>query len=275
MSRPSAVGGHHYALVLVTGPRAGGTTPYEVRLDGARVWPQDRRRFRRRSSAPTTPGAPVGSHVRLLPRVRPHEVAVLAAQGGAPRGPRGRRAAGAGRCRCAAATRRVAARARPARRPGLRRRGLARDRRANPRAARLTVPPGESIADFEEYTRLYRESWCEPYVRWLLSTVPTAMIFDDHDVHDDWNTSRTWVEEMRATGWWDERIVGGFASYWLYQHLGNLAPEHLAEDALYRALRDGRRRRRRSCASSRSAPTARSRARAGASAATSGRRGSS
>ena len=35
------------------------------------------------------------------------------------------------------------------------------------------VPPGETVADFEEYTRLYWESWGEPYMRWLLSTVPS------------------------------------------------------------------------------------------------------
>ena len=28
-----------------------------------------------------------------------------------------------------------------------------------------------------------------PDIRWLLSTVPSTMIFDDHDVHDDWNIS--------------------------------------------------------------------------------------
>ena len=66
-------------------------------------------------------------------------------------------------------------------------------------AARPTEPPSEQIADFEEYTQLYRESWSEPDIRWLLSTVPTAMIFDDHDVNDDWNISWRWVEEMRAT----------------------------------------------------------------------------
>ena len=74
------------------------------------------------------------------------------------------------------------------------------------------VPPGETVADFEEYTRLYWESWGEPYMRWLLSTVPSSMIFDDHDVHDDWNTSKTWVTDIRAQGWWDERIFGGFMS---------------------------------------------------------------
>jgi hypothetical protein len=99
------------------------------------------------------------------------------------------------------------------------------------------VPPGEDIGDFEEYTRLYREAWGEPVLRWLLSTVPSAMIFDDHDVRDDWNTSATWVRQMRGQGWWDRRIVGGFMSYWLYQHWGNLAPDHLAEDAVYRRVR--------------------------------------
>ena len=85
-------------------------------------------------------------------------------------------------------------------------------------------PPGETIADFEEYTRLYLEAWSDPPIRWLLSTVPSAMIFDDHDVIDDWNTSIDWLEEMRATDWWDRRVVGAFMAYALYQHWGNLSP---------------------------------------------------
>src|SRR5579871_3949015 len=71
-----------------------------------------------------------------------------------------------------------------------------------------TQPPGKRIADFEEYTRLYQESWSEPDIRWLFSTVPTAMIFDDHDVHDDWNISWLWIEEMRRTDWWEDHICG-------------------------------------------------------------------
>src|SRR4051812_40564273 len=43
----------------------------------------------------------------------------------------------------------------------------------------VSRPPGEEVADFEEYTRLYRESWSDPDIRWLLSTVPSTMIFDD------------------------------------------------------------------------------------------------
>jgi hypothetical protein len=99
-------------------------------------------------------------------------------------------------------------------------------------------PPFLQVADFEEYTRLYAESWSDPDVRWLLSTVPSSMIFDDHDVIDDWNTSRSWRTEMQAAPWWAERIVGALMSYWVYQHLGNLSPAQLGTDPWYRAVRD-------------------------------------
>ena len=140
----------------------------------------------------------------------------------------------------------------PARRPGLRRRGLARNTRVHRDAARNeTSEPIEQVADFEEYTRLYRESWSEPDIRWLLSTVPTVMIFDDHDVHDDWNISWLWVEEMRRKPWWEARITGAFMAYWIYQHLGNLSPPELEEDT---ALPTGQSRTRtpgRCCGASR------------------------
>jgi hypothetical protein len=99
-------------------------------------------------------------------------------------------------------------------------------------------PPGEEVADFEEYTHLYYDSWTDPTIRWLLSTVSSAMIFDDHDVHDDWNTSQDWLDEYRSKEWWDERIVGGLMSYWIYQHLGNLSPRELNEDELYQSVCD-------------------------------------
>jgi len=93
------------------------------------------------------------------------------------------------------------------------------------------------IGDFEEYTWLYHETWGPDPVRWLLSTVPTCMLLDDHDLRDDWNTSQVWREEMAAQPWWRDRVMGAFASYWVYQHLGNLSPEQLAADALHAALR--------------------------------------
>ncbi|MGI8452215.1 MAG: alkaline phosphatase D family protein [Streptosporangiaceae bacterium] len=102
----------------------------------------------------------------------------------------------------------------------------------------LTQPPGDQVADFTEYCFLYREAWSEPAVRWLLSVVPTAMIFDDHDVHDDWNISAAWRREFQAQPWWRSRITGAFMSYWIYQHLGNLSPEDLGKDELWRLVHE-------------------------------------
>src|SRR6476469_681973 len=69
------------------------------------------------------------------------------------------------------------------------------------------TPPGEEILDFEEYTWLYRESWSEPLIRWLLSTVSVSMLWDDHDLSDDWNISYSWLSEMRGRSWWHRRAV--------------------------------------------------------------------
>ena len=55
------------------------------------------------------------------------------------------------------------------------------------------------MADFEEYTWLYHEAWLPEVERWVLSVVPSAMIFDDHDMIDDWNTSPSWVEDIRQS----------------------------------------------------------------------------
>jgi hypothetical protein len=90
--------------------------------------------------------------------------------------------------------------------------------------------------DFDEYSRLYAESWSTPRVRWLLSTVPSSMIFDDHEMVDDWNTSAAWRRDVTAGGWWKDRIASGFASYWVYQHLGNLSPQELAENKTWQAV---------------------------------------
>jgi hypothetical protein len=62
------------------------------------------------------------------------------------------------------------------------------------------------------------------------------MIFDDHDVHDDWNISASWRREYQAKPWWPARITAAFQSYWLYQHLGNLSPADLAKDELWQQV---------------------------------------
>jgi hypothetical protein len=103
----------------------------------------------------------------------------------------------------------------------------------------IDEPPWDELKDYEEYSYLYKLAWSDPANRWLLSTLPTLMIFDDHDVRDDWNTSIEWKQEMEATSWWHERIVSGLGSYWVHQHLGNLAPDERAKDELWQAVAAG------------------------------------
>ena len=95
--------------------------------------------------------------------------------------------------------------------------------------------PPDEVVSFAEYERLYRHSWGprDPVVD---VDRPTAMIFDDHDIRDDWNTSASWRAEMATMPWWHDRMRAGLASYWVYQHLGNLSPADLADNEDYRRL---------------------------------------
>ena len=226
------VEGHHYALIILEGLSAGSCYEYEVALDGERRWPTAG------STDPPSTIRTLGGRGRLRfvfgsCRVSvPHEPPYTLSKDEDPRG------------REVDALYAMSLRMREQPNedwpdallllgdqvyadevsPGTL--AYIRSRRDT------SEPPGEQVADFEEYTRLYWDSWRDPCLRWLLSTIGTAMIFDDHDIHDDWNTSRAWVEEQRAKPWWDERIVGGLMSYWLYQHLGNLSPSELRENEL-------------------------------------------
>jgi PhoD-like phosphatase len=231
------VEGHHFAVVCVHDLEPGTTTPYEVALDGERVWPAGEERFPAAVIRTPADHAPLelvfGSCRVCAPHVEPwtqrkdddecgREVDALRALAArmvelpTDEWPHALVLLG-DQVYADEVSPQTAARIRQSR--------------------GVEEPPGEQVANFEEYTSLYRDSWGEPTMGWLLSTVPTAMIFDDHDVHDDWNTSRDWVEEMRATSWWEDRITGALMSYWCYQHLGNLSPADLASDETYAAVR--------------------------------------
>ncbi|WP_138733473.1 alkaline phosphatase D family protein [Modestobacter excelsi] len=228
-ARTFCVNGHHYALVVVEGLEPGSTTPYEVHLDGAQVWPQAHSAFPPsrirtagrpgafrlafgscRYATPTTadvrdaiPPDALDSYARQIADTPedqwPDALVLLGDQVYADE-------------LTPATTEWVSQR---------------RD---------LSQPPGAQAADYEEYTRLYSESWSDPQVRWLLSNIPSSMVFDDHEMIDDWNTSAAWRAEVTPTDWWEKRITGGLTSYWVYQHLGNLSPNELAENDLWQAI---------------------------------------
>ncbi|WP_295541462.1 alkaline phosphatase D family protein [uncultured Thiohalocapsa sp.] len=63
-------------------------------------------------------------------------------------------------------------------------------------------------------------------VRRALAHLPVYMIFDDHDITDDWNLSRGW--EQAAYGHpFSRRIIGNaLIGYWLFQGWGNDPQRH-------------------------------------------------
>jgi len=233
------VAGHHYAIVRAEGLKPGTWHEYEVLLDGERAWPEE--------DSDWPPSA-----FQTYPKQEPLRIVFGSCRVSVPHGPpwtltkdeddRGREID---------ALHALALRMRDAPRedwpdlllmigdqvyadevsPGT---AIFIDAKRD-----ISEPPGTQVLDFEEYTRLYREAWSDPSIRWLLSTVSSAMAFDDHDVHDDWNISEAWVAHMRELDWWDDHMAAAFSSYWLYQHLGNLSPELQDEDELFRAARSG------------------------------------
>lgn len=55
----------------------------------------------------------------------------------------------------------------------------------------------------------------------VFSRIPTYMIFDDHDVTDDWNLTRGWEEQVYGNAF-SKRIIGNaLSAYLLCQGLGN------------------------------------------------------
>jgi len=60
-----------------------------------------------------------------------------------------------------------------------------------------------------------------PIVRRLLANIPTYMIFDDHDVTDDWNLSQDWQENVDSSPLASHIISNGLGSYWAFQGWGN------------------------------------------------------
>ena len=232
-----AVHGHHYALVEVDGLEPGSKHPYTVEVDGAEVWPPEGSPYPR-------------SIIATLQEEKPLRMAFGSCRTSVSHDEWGNRTHGVDAMRAFAL--RMAAGEKegdPAPWPDLvlflgdqvyadetskEMEEFIRSRRD------IDQPPWDELKDFEEYAHLYKLAWSDGANRWLLSTLPSLMIFDDHDIRDDWNTSYEWKQKMEATSWWHGRIVAGLGSYWVYQHLGNLSPEERAKDELWQAVMAGR-----------------------------------
>ncbi|MGI8768688.1 MAG: hypothetical protein ACR2I1_06220 [Propionibacteriaceae bacterium] len=66
-------------------------------------------------------------------------------------------------------------------------------------------------------------------VRRLMANTPTYMIFDDHDVTDDWNLSVQWEADVYAHKLGKRIVANALCAFWLFQGWGN-QPERYDRD---------------------------------------------
>lgn len=60
-----------------------------------------------------------------------------------------------------------------------------------------------------------------PSMRRVLANCPTYMIFDDHDVTDDWNLTALWRDQVYTSPTGRRVVANALAAYWAFQGWGN------------------------------------------------------
>lgn len=90
---------------------------------------------------------------------------------------------------------------------------------------------------YAQYAALYREAWTSvKRIRWMLSCIPSFMLFDDHEITDDWNITEEWARERLRSPGWTRLLRDGLLAYWIYQGAGNLSPRRSRTDERSRLL---------------------------------------
>lgn len=83
----------------------------------------------------------------------------------------------------------------------------------------------------EQMQDLYTFVESLPQIRRLLANIPTYMMFDDHEITDDYNLSHKWKENVESSPLGRHVIANGLAANWFFQSWGN-APEQYNDEFL-------------------------------------------
>ncbi len=95
----------------------------------------------------------------------------------------------------------------------------------------LGVADGADAA-FEKQSpplRFYHDTLAN--IRRLLANVSTYMMFDDHDVTDDWNITQDWYDGVRQSPLGQRIVSNALAAYWGFQAWGN-DPDNFDKDLI-------------------------------------------
>jgi hypothetical protein len=98
------------------------------------------------------------------------------------------------------------------------------------RFANMATIPADNRRKYNEHVRRLEKTRNDlPAVRRLLANIPTYMIFDDHEITDDWNITREWHEKVKTSKCGKQVVSNGLAAYWAFQGWGN-QPASFGED---------------------------------------------
>ena len=84
--------------------------------------------------------------------------------------------------------------------------------------------PAFEFRGSEEFNRIHRLEWGYqdlPKVRRVLANIPTYMIFDDHEVTDDWNITYLWQKQTRGNSLARGVLRNALAAFTVCEYWGN------------------------------------------------------
>ena len=88
----------------------------------------------------------------------------------------------------------------------------------------------EALSDQTGYLRTFHRTL--PDIRRLLANIPTYMMFDDHDVTDDWNITHSWYDNVRESELGRRIVSNALAACWAFQSWGN-DPDNFHKDMVW------------------------------------------
>jgi len=92
------------------------------------------------------------------------------------------------------------------------------------KAGAVAGTDGFQCAEYEDFAQSHIHAWTDPDVALLFANLPVFMMFDDHDITDDWNITSGWLAQALQDRKWVAAITNGLIAYWMYQGWGNPLP---------------------------------------------------
>ncbi len=101
---------------------------------------------------------------------------------------------------------------------------------------RQDISADDRMTIFTAFARLYEYVWtAEKGVRQVLATLPTYMIFDDHELLNNWGVFPGWKEQMIRRGL-EALLIDALVAYWIYQGWGNLLQRENSQHPLVKIM---------------------------------------